>query len=162
MDKLGVCQNLLPKIEKPTFNMPDKIIVDSSVIVKWLHQKDEKWLDRAGQVAKDAYKGNVKLITPELAKFEVMNALIYGKRLTLEEVKLPIKILFTIPINFVTFNQKYSFETYKIAKETGITFYDASFIALAMENNATLVTDNPKHQGKVKEAKVMALKDYPM
>lgn len=44
--------------------------------------------------------------------------------------------------------------------ETNITYYDASFIALAKLENAQLVTDNPKHQGKTTEVKVIALQDY--
>ncbi len=51
-------------------------------------------------------------------------------------------------------------ETYKIAQETNITYYDASFMSLAKQLNATLVTDNIKHQGKATDIKVISLKDY--
>jgi predicted nucleic acid-binding protein len=41
-----------------------------------------------------------------------------------------------------------------------MTYYDASFVALARIENAVLVTDNPKHQAKQLAVKVISLKDY--
>lgn len=41
-----------------------KIIVDSSVIVKWLHQEDEKYLDQTDKIIKDVEDGNVILLAP--------------------------------------------------------------------------------------------------
>ena len=48
----------------------------------------------------------------------------------------------------------------EIAESAGITYYDASFMALAKQEKATLVTDNPKHQRKIQGIKVIALKNY--
>lgn len=51
-------------------------------------------------------------------------------------------------------------DTYRLAKNTGVTYYDASFMALALQENAVLVTDNPKHQGRSSKVQVKSLKDY--
>ena len=50
--------------------------------------------------------------------------------------------------------------TYKTGQELNITFYDASFLSVAEQLGATLVTDNVKHQGKSTKVKVIPLKDY--
>lgn len=42
----------------------------------------------------------------------------------------------------------------------GITYYDASFLSLAEQLGAVLVTENVKHQVKSSQVKVIPLKDY--
>lgn len=140
--------------------LKNKFVIDSSVIVKWLNQKDEANIDKSDQIAKDIVTGKIDAITTELAKYEVMNAMIFGKKLNTEEVQIPLKTLFSIPLMYSEMGKSLMILTYEIASRNKITFYDASFVALAFANNAVLVTDNPKHQGKVKEVKVVALKDY--
>lgn len=140
--------------------MHKRLVIDSSVIVKWIHQENESHLTQSDQILIDAHKKGFELFAPELAKYEVANALVYGKKLTPKEAEIPIKALFSTPLRFFTFTFKETLETYKIATNNKITFYDASFVALAKEKDAILVTDNPKHQGKIKEVKVVALKDY--
>lgn len=49
---------------------------------------------------------------------------------------------------------------YQLAGEAEVTYYDASFMALAKQYDALLVTDNFKHQGKLPGIRVLALKDY--
>ena len=68
--------------------------------------------------------------------------------------------VYQLPITFVPESEELVKDTYKIAQEAKITYYDASFIALAHQENATLVTDNPKHQEKAPEIKVVPLSEY--
>ncbi len=136
------------------------LIVDSSVIVKWFSEDKEENLDQADKILKDVQKGNVDLLTPELAKYEVGNALLLGKKLSPKQYSFANAQLFRLPITFVSESEDLSMETYKIAFEFGLTYYDASFASLAKHYDATLVTENIKHQGKVKGIKVLALKDY--
>lgn len=51
-------------------------------------------------------------------------------------------------------------ETMQIAAENKITYYDASFIDLAKEKKAVLITANPKHQQSVKGVRVVNIKNY--
>ncbi len=63
-------------------------------------------------------------------------------------------------MTFITESHQQAKETYSIAHNSGVSFYDASFMSLAKQYGATLVTDNIKHQGKDPQIKVIALKDY--
>lgn len=136
------------------------IVVDSSVLVKWLHQKDELYLEQADQLLNEAQSGETTLLAPELAKYEVGNALLFGKKLSLDEANSIFSSFYLFPIQFIPESKDLANETYKIAQEVGTTYYDASFMSLAKQYNATLVTDNIKHQGKDSNTKVVALKDY--
>ena len=139
-----------------TFNL----VVDSSVMVKWLNFTDEKNLEQADKVLADALQGKVKLIAPELAKYEVGNVLLLKKKLSSKTVNIPIQTLYASPIQFVQESEDLARETFYLAEDLKITYYDASFLSLAKQHNAALVTENIKHQGKVSKIKVIPLAKY--
>jgi predicted nucleic acid-binding protein len=135
------------------------IVVDSSVTVKWINQEEEKLLEQADKLLMDVRSGSVSLLAPELSKYEIGNALL-RKNLELEQAYVSLGTIYQLPITFVPESEELSRKTYKIASEYGVTYYDASFIALAEQQGAVLVTDNFKHQGKTQTFNVIALKDY--
>lgn len=135
------------------------IVVDSSVTVKWLNQINEELLDRADKLLSDAQAGSVSLLAPELSKYEIGNALL-NKKLNLPMAYESLGTIYQLPVTFVPESEELAKQTYKVALHDGITYYDASFIALAQQENATLITENIKHQGKSHEVKVTSLKDY--
>ncbi len=138
-----------------------KIVVDSSVILKWLYREDEPNLTQADMLLKDAVQNKLKLITTELAKYEVGNVLLVAKKLPKKKGGEALETLHTLPIEFIAQSEELSKETFTLGSTAEITFYDASFMALAKEQNADLVTDNPKHQQKkIKGLKVISLKNY--
>ena len=137
-----------------------KVVIDSSVVVKWLSKQDENHIDQANKVLEDVKGGQIVLYAPELAKYEVANALLTGKNIAPDDVKISLATLYSAPIQFIPKTEDLAQNTYKIAYSSRITYYDASFVSLANSLDATLVTDNIKHQAKVKGAKVIALKDY--
>ena len=137
-----------------------KLVVDSSVIVKWLNQQDEKLISQADKILSDAQDQNVMLLAPELAKYEIGNAMLLHKNISVSEAEIIFKDLFLFPIQFIDQSEDLANETYKIAKDSKITYYDASFMALAKQEKAILVTDNPKHQGKAIDIKVIPLVEY--
>ncbi len=136
------------------------LVVDSSIIVKWLSQDNEKYLDQADKILRDAQAGNLLLIAPELAKYEIGNTLLLSKKLSADQAEFALTQMFKLPIKFIVESEELAKDTYKLASSLGITYYDASFLSLAQQYNITLVTDNIKHQGKAKDIKVVALKDY--
>jgi predicted nucleic acid-binding protein len=136
------------------------LVIDSSIITKWLNQKDEENLDKADQILQDARAGKVELIAPELAKYEVGNVLLKGKQLTPQEADISLETMYTLPITFITDAGDLSRETFLLAYNHRITYYDASFLSLTKLYNAILVTANIKHQGRAEDIDVLSLKDY--
>jgi len=135
------------------------LVVDSSVIVKWLNRDDEANLAQSDRVFSAGRSGRVELVTPELAKYETGNALL-NKGLDLPAAIASLSVIYTIPMSFLTIDSELAGRTLEIATQSKMSYYDATFVALAKKLDATLVTDNPKHQAKVKGVKVVALKDY--
>lgn len=135
------------------------VVVDSSVTVKWINQIDEELLDKADKLLGDAQSGSVSLIAPELSKYEIGNALL-KKKLELSMAYESLGTVYQLPMTFIPETEELAKQTYKVASQNGITYYDASFIALAQQENAILVTENVKHQGKPKGVKVTSLRDY--
>ena len=156
----GTFRSLFLGIDKDIEMKGQKILaVDSSVVVKWLNRDDEANLDQSDKVFSDGRTGKVNVTAPELVKYEVGNALL-NKELNLPAAKVSLSTIYTMPINFFTTDSDLAERTLEIASQTKITYYDATFVALAEKLDATLVTDNTKHQTKVKGVKVIALKDY--
>jgi len=140
--------------------MLPKVVIDSLVIFKWLYRADEKYLKQADKLLQDGYTNKIILLAPELAKYEVGNVLLVAKKLDLEKAKETLEFFYTLPVQFISETIELSKETYAISRKSGITFYDASFVALAKQEKAVLITDNPKHQQKFPGVKVIPLKDY--
>lgn len=136
------------------------LVVDSSVIVKWVNTQKEENIGQANKILEDARAKKVELFTSELAKYEVGNALLVKKNLDLTQAYISLGIIHNLPVNFVSQTLSLAQSTYKIGQELNITFYDASFLSVAEQLGATLVTDNVKHHGKSKKVKVVPLKDY--
>lgn len=135
------------------------IIADSSVIVKWLDDQNEPRLEKAAEILKDAQNNKIILYAPGVSRYEIGNALL-KKKLEITLAQDTLTTAYELPVIFVPETEKLANLTYEIAFKNHITYYDASFIALAKQLDATLVTDNPKHQAKVKGVKVVPLKDY--
>ncbi len=135
------------------------LIVDSSVIVKWLNQTKEQSLEQADKILSEAREGKIELIAPELAKYEVGNVLI-TKRVDPSNVKISLTTFYSLPITFIPESLDLAKKTYSLADGLRLTYYDASFLSLAKQYNATLVTENIKHQGKTSNVRVIPLSKY--
>lgn len=136
-----------------------KVVVDSSVIVKWVNSQDERNITASDRLLEDCKNGEIKLFAPELAKYEVGNAL-WKKELGIGPSKISLGTIFSGPIEFVELKESEALRTMEISTSAKMTYYDATFVALAESLRAILVTDNFKHQGKFKKVKTVSLADY--
>lgn len=137
-----------------------QFVADTSIIIKWLSADREDGIELANKVLDDALDGEIELLAPELAKYEVGNVLLFSKKLSSKQGNTVLSQFYTLPISFITESEDLSKESFNVASTLGITYYDAAFISLARQNDATLITENVKHQGKSTDVKVISLKDY--
>lgn len=136
------------------------LVIDTSVFVKWLNQNREENLESADKILQDVKSRQVELIAPELVKYEIGNVLLKGKQLTPNQAYISLGTAYALPITFISESEESARQTYSLAYNLGVTYYDASFLSLAKQYNATLITDNIKDQGKKSYIKVVSLKDY--
>ena len=135
------------------------MVVDSSVAVKWLSDEEEQYIRQADLILEHAAREKLELAAPVFMKYEVGNALRYKK--ISEDGKLEIlRKFYGIPIKFYGISAKQAKTAFEMARQAGITFYDAVFMELAQRLKAALITANPKHQKDFSGVKVINIKDY--
>ncbi len=137
-----------------------KLVLDSSVIVKWLNKNKEDHIEQADNILKDAIKGKVGLFAPELAKYEIGNVLIMNKKLSQLESKIPLAVLSDLPIQFIPQSEMLSKEAHAIASAYGISYYESVFLALSEQKDAFMVTENIDRNLLTSGIKFISLKDY--
>lgn len=65
-----------------------RLVLDSSVIIKWLNRQEEENLSQSDKLLDELEIGKIFVFVPHLAMFEIGNALLKGKRLSLPEARL--------------------------------------------------------------------------
>ncbi len=136
-----------------------QLVLDSSVLVKFLVSEREDNIDQADKLLERARQGITSMSCPELAKYEIGNVLKY-KKIEDNQRFMCLSTLYKLPIKYYPQNSKLAQRSLEIALSVGISNYDATFLALAENLDATLVTANPKHQKILEGITVVALKDY--
>lgn len=96
------------------------LIIDTSVAVKWLNQDNEEHIEKADKILEDVRDGKVELFAPELLKYEVGNALLFGKKISSNDIKDLMSIFYSLPITFVPENIHLANETYSLAQNFNI------------------------------------------
>lgn len=97
------------------------LVVDSSVAVKWLNNQDEKFVIQADKILKDVQEEKACIMMPELAKYEIANALL-NKKMLLPNTLGSIATFYSIPIEFIPQDQKQAQNAIEIAYDSKITF----------------------------------------
>ena len=123
--------------------------------------ENEQRVDKAIKLFADGQNGKCEFYAPILSKYEIGNS-VWKRSLDIPRSKLLIEVLFSTPINFIDLDEEMAKRAIEIALGQNVTFYDASFIALAENLGADLVSDNPKHHkpGLSAKVKIIPLGDY--
>lgn len=134
-------------------------VIDASVIVKWLNQDREQHTEQAMLLLTGAALGTHRLVTADLALFEVLNALIRGKGLTGRVLEMALENFFLLPLGRQQTTTRIASLAVLIAQEQKITFYDAVYLAHAQEHGVPLVTANPKDHKPMAGIKTIRIED---
>ncbi len=124
-------------------------VLDASVILKWF--VDEKDSNKALSLRKDFREGKTELVLPDLALYEISNALRYNPDFDKEEIKVAIQTLIDLDIDIVTPTLPLIEASIEIATDHEITCYDATYYALARELEFSLITADEKFFNKLPE-----------
>jgi len=135
------------------------LVLDTSVIVKWLFADKEEHVEAALAVLRAIQSGTYTAYAPELCKYELGNVLA-KRRVETDRREAILSIFYHYPITFVADDKQLASRTAEISFTTGMTYYDASFVALAEELDGELITDNFKHQGKATSIKITSLPNF--
>lgn len=137
------------------------LVIDTSLIAKW-YLKDEEGFESADKILEDFKTATVDIFLPTLAIYELGNTFFVSylrKRLTKDLCKRSFTNLLEYP--FVYRTPPYE-ETLNISLKHNVSFYDASYLALALTIPAPFYTgDNRLYKKLRKDYKIIrSLKEY--
>jgi len=135
-----------------------KYIVDASVILKWVLEKEkEPDHDKAIGLLHAWGSGEVGIAAPGLWTYEVANIL--GRALP-DEASQKMKLLLDLKMNVIDCSEQMIRQCLAWMKGCQVTFYDAAYLAAAYEIDAVLLTTDDKFREKMKkDERICLLKD---
>jgi predicted nucleic acid-binding protein len=120
--------------------MGAKIVVDTSVLIKWFKTRDEELLKEAKQLLKEIERRRVEVHVPALLLYEVGNILLLKTRLGLTGLEAALDGLESLPFVVAPPATPLLKRAVRLGRRLSLTFYDASFLALAVELDCPFVT----------------------
>ncbi|MDY6819491.1 MAG: type II toxin-antitoxin system VapC family toxin [Halobacteriales archaeon] len=112
------------------------VVIDTSTVVKWYIP--EQHHEQARALRDGFLNGKHDLCAPALMPFEALNALNYSGHYEGERLREAATSLTNYGIELVSFGSVGPIA--EITTTTGITAYDAAYVALAVERDATAYT----------------------
>ena len=97
------------------------------------------------------------LVEPDLLVYEIANVLKYSKAFSEEEVIAAIQSLYNLKIDFIAPIITVVRQAVTLSYEKDITYYDASYVALATELEVPFVTADARLYGKVQDISLVRL-----
>ena len=120
--------------------MAAKIVVDTSVLVKWIKTKDEELLEEARRLLRQVTAKPIDVHVPALLLYEIGNILLLKTDLDAPHLDQTINGLESLPFVVAPPATPLLRRAAVVGKQYNLTFYDASFLALAIELDCPLIT----------------------
>lgn len=137
-----------------------RVVIDASVAAKWFIE--EKDTDKALQVRDLYVDEEISLTMPVLILFELGNALRKHPSLSVEDSERALEAFLDLKIELRSFAESTLLkEAYRLSKDLNISFYDASYVVLAMLYEFIFLTGDEELYDKAKSSvNVVLLTDF--
>jgi predicted nucleic acid-binding protein len=124
--------------------------VDASIVAKWYISEEDS--EKAVQI-RDLYAaGRLSLAAPLLVIYELGNALGKHPAYTEAESERAFQSFLDLSLKLRSPTEPKLLKTcFEVSRELRITFYDAAYVALTKEYDATLITADRELHDKIKE-----------
>ena len=120
--------------------MASKIVVDTSVLIKWIKTRDEELRSEALDLLGVIQRRALEVTVPTLLLYELGNLLLVKTRLDSNSIAAAIEHVLRLPIAVTNPEPGVLRRTARLGRDLKLTFYDASFLALAEELDCVFVT----------------------
>lgn len=120
--------------------MAEKIVVDSSVLIKWIKTRDEELVQEARSLLAQIERRQLEVHVPALLLYEVGNILLLKTRVSRRQLENAIDHLEDLPFVVAPPATALLKRAARLGRRFRLTFYDASFLALAVELDCPFVT----------------------
>jgi predicted nucleic acid-binding protein len=115
-----------------------QIVVDANIITKWFIE--EKDSDKANIIKEKYINGEIEILVSPLLYFEVLNALNYSNLFDKTEINSAGESLENYGFTIINIQKEIRKQMIHIAFNHDLSIYDASYLALGLENNCILYT----------------------
>jgi predicted nucleic acid-binding protein len=139
----------------------EKYVLDASVILKFvLGDQQEPDQEKALHLLNAWADGTVELTAPTLWQYEVGNFL--GRQLPQEAME-KMDLLLNLAIPAMDLNESAFGQCFSWMKQDQVTFYDASYLAVAFEIEGTLITADESFVRKMEQTgRICLFKDFKL
>ena len=120
--------------------MASKIVVDTSVLIKWIKTRDEELRSEALELLGVIQRKPLEVTVPALLLYELGNLLLLKTRLDSSGIAAAIDNVLHLPIAVENPTPAVLRRTARLGRDLKLTFYDASFLALAEGLDCVFVT----------------------
>jgi predicted nucleic acid-binding protein len=120
--------------------MAVKIVVDSSALIKWFKSRHEELLAEARALLDKVERQPLEVHVPALLLYEVGNILLLKTQLEPATLDDAISRLEALPLSIAPPATPLLRRAARLGRALNLTFYDASFLALAVELDCLLIT----------------------
>jgi predicted nucleic acid-binding protein len=137
------------------------LVVDASVAFKWLiPDAAEEDVPAPKALLVDHMERRIEIAVPALFYYEVANILLFGRsRPPVEEAAQALSDLFSIPLAIMSPEPDAADAALRLASVHGLSYYDATYVALAEALDCILVTADQRLARRVKaDGRVRLLK----
>lgn len=139
----------------------ETLVIDASVAVKWIVKERDR--EKAVSILRSFLIGELNLWVPDIFFYEVPSALLSSEFYQKDDIEEALRFIRGILIPTVYLDLRLQCEAARLALKLGISFYDASYLALAIQKDADFIIADEKLINKVGGALtfVRSLYDYP-
>jgi predicted nucleic acid-binding protein len=140
-------------------------VIDASVAVKW-GLRDEESIGEADSVLNLFHAGTIRLISAECLRYEVASAIRKAhrtRRVTDEQARIALETFLTIRVPH-TREDQLVIAAYELSIQTGCSFYDAMYAALALNLQRPLLHADRRLRNALEghEIETIWLEDWPV
>lgn len=136
----------------------DKIILDTSVLIKIFHPSEHGAV--ADRLLSALSQKKLSFVLPDIALYEFVNALKFSKKADKEFVLQAIKTVFSLNPKIITYSDALIEKTLYLIDKYPIAVYDAVFIAVAEMEKIPLLTADYKHHLKKMSKQIIYYEEY--
>lgn len=121
-----------------------RIVIDASVVLKWIPGHDEEAVLEAREVYKMMMGDKLEIFAPTFLLIEVLNILTLKRKAKYSLVKKNIELLSQGKIKFIGLDVSDLPQIEEIVHKYGLTAYDAIYLNLARAKTCKLLTADKK------------------
>jgi len=133
----------ISSLQNENISLREIVVIDSSAVLKWFFRQNEENPHLALKAREKHLNYEIILCAPELIYFEVINTMVFRIQ---DEMLLAnnLKSLLITNIEIFYQDEESTLTATRLARKYGTTFYDSSYLYLAIKNNAKLLTYDKK------------------